>query len=116
MISFLNVETLLYEGYVHSLIDIGQDSTGVALKSIILKYRYVLNEDIIKKNFLGFATDGASNMRSNGDLSLTSQIIKDMPYSWHIHDISHCLHLAYKYALATLPKKIINFLHTIPSK
>lgn len=65
---------------------------------------------------MGVSSDGASNMRSPGAGSLTSLIAIDLPWTWSIHDVAHCLHLLCKHSVLILPKEIFSFIHTITAK
>ena len=113
MTRFLNRETFLYESYLHSLIHLVESSTGENLNSILKEK--VLTDFQIKKKFLGLASDGAANFRGNGADSLISKLSNELPYLWHIHDVSHCLNLVSKHSIATLPTEVFQFVHNVTS-
>ena len=77
MIRFLNTETLLYESFVHSLFEV-ENSKGINLYSLLKNE--VLNEDKILTNLMGVCSDGASNLRSKGEDSLTSILSTNYNY------------------------------------
>jgi len=108
LIRFLNIENLVFEEKVHSLIEMGNSSTGKTIYDALKQE--VLNEEKICANFMGLCTDGASNMRSTGDNSLTSILTNEFPHIFSYHDVSHCLNLISKYSLCILPSNVKDFL------
>lgn len=113
MARYLDKLTLNYETRVYGLLELGDDTSGNKLFEIIQKE--VLFNDKLKLNLVGICTDGASNMRSNGELSLTSKLKSAYTYTWSSHDVSHILHLMCKYLLEVLPE-ILQFISVLPSK
>jgi len=114
MIRTLNVENMMFEEQVHSLIQMKEESTGQAIYDLLKEN--ILNDQETKHYLTGICTDGASNMRSTGKLSMFSLLSKENPSVWSFHDVAHCLHLTCKYTLKHLPINIMQFLLKISSK
>ena len=60
-------------------------------------------------NFLGVATDGASNMKGK-NLGVASRIKELFPHSISVHDYSHVINLVSEKSIKRLPDEIIKLI------
>ena len=101
-----------------ALTKVGVSATGEAFFKMLEQTIFSKGDlSQIKANFMGIATDHASNMISNGVNSLTSRI-KDSPGLSHlvvVHDLPHALNLILKHSIKEFDDTSVPFIEKVTS-
>lgn len=80
------------------------ETTGAALFEIIINF-FIKHNVPYKTNFIGFASDGASNMVGIRN-SLVSRLQENIPGIFTVKCICHSFHLCASYACQKLPEEV----------
>ena len=74
-----------------------------------------LEGQIRRRNLIGIATDGSSNMISKKDKGVTNRFQQDLPYLLVTHDFCHCFNLILQSCIDKFPTKYVKMVKQIVS-
>jgi len=98
------------------LIELDESSTGETLYNKISSLMFSgLEGQIRRRNLIGIATDGSSNMISKKDSGVTNRFQQDLPYLLVTHDFCHCFNLILQSCIDKFPTKYVKMVKQIVS-
>jgi len=113
-----NNRSLLTTTKLISIIQLEGSKTGETIYNLVVSLLFTGEDgEQRKKNCVGVCTDGASNMISTGNASLTSRLQQIIPHLVVIHDLCHVLNLILKDCINQhYPKEYVKIVKNICKK